>query len=181
MQIDWNKTLEEIFSGMHPCPRCGMPAATLMAGYTRSPEAAAYAPRCQNCTHKDDCDARKLVIVCEQCARETRLRARPVDEEGIMTLLMNEVRRELEECLDYLADYWMEDLDIDPEDVGKRLEEVDPEVFAEESAWRRHLEEEYLQLHRWFREHGKRIPNPAWRAEYVEEIIGLGYETLLGD
>ena len=26
-----------------------------------------------------------------------------------------------------------------------------------------------------------RIPNPGWRGEYVDEIISLGYTTLLGD
>lgn len=98
-----------------------------------------------------------------------------------MTLLLNECRKDLEECLDYLAEYWREDLDIDPEDMDKRLEEVAPEVFAEENAWRHRLEEEYLAYHRWFREHNLRIPNPGWRSEYVEEIIGLGYTTLLGD
>lgn len=98
-----------------------------------------------------------------------------------MAMVMEECRRELEDVLDYLADYWMEDLDIDPDDTDKRLEEVDPEVFQEEMDARRRLEEEYLALHRWFREHGRRIPDPGWRSEYVEEIIALGYTTLLGD
>jgi hypothetical protein len=62
-----------------------------------------------------------------------------------------------------------------------RLDDVDPDVFAEEDAWRRRLEEEYLSYHRWFREHNVRIPNPGWRAEYVEEIVALGYTTALGD
>jgi hypothetical protein len=58
---------------------------------------------------------------------------------------------------------------------------VAPDVFAEEDAWRRQLEEEYLSYHRWFREHGLRVPNAGWRSEYVEEVITLGYTTLLGD
>ena len=43
------------------------------------------------------------------------------------------------------------------------------------------LEEEYQQLHRWFREAGIPIPDPGWRSQYAEEIIGIGYTTLLGD
>ncbi|MEX0749429.1 MAG: hypothetical protein WD359_01355, partial [Dehalococcoidia bacterium] len=88
---------------------------------------------------------------------------------------------DLEDCLDYLADYWQEDLDVDPNDTTARLEEVDPEIFAEEDAWRRKLEEEYLTLHRRFRDKNVRIPNPGWRGEYVEEILSLGYTTLLGE
>ncbi|HXF50714.1 MAG TPA: hypothetical protein VNM43_03405, partial [Dehalococcoidia bacterium] len=128
-----------------------------------------------------DCDARKLVIVCETCAKELRLRAKPVDEVGMMTMLLNDCRKDLEDCLDYLAEYWQEDLDIDPEDMDKRLEDVDPVAFAEEDNWRRRLEEEYLSYHQWFRERNIRIPDPGWRSEYVEEIIALGYDTLLGD
>jgi hypothetical protein len=48
-------------------------------------------------------------------------------------------------------------------------------------AARRRLEEEYLTYHRWFREHGLHIPEPGWRSEYVEEILALSYQTLLGD
>ena len=43
------------------------------------------------------------------------------------------------------------------------------------------LEEEYMQLHRWFRDHGQPVPDPGWRSQYVEDVIGLGYGTLLGD
>jgi hypothetical protein len=75
----------------------------------------------------------------------------------------------------------MEDLDIDPDDMDKRLEEIAPDIFADEDAARRRLEEEYLSLHRWFREHSRHIPDPGWRSEYTEEIIELGYTTLLGD
>ncbi len=104
-----------------------------------------------------------------------------MDEYNMMVALLEECRRQLEECLDYLADYWREDLDLDPQDMDKRLEEVDPELFQEEDAWRRYLEEQYLKIHRWFRQNGYRIPNPGWRSQYAEEIIALGYPTLLGD
>jgi len=181
MQIDWNQTINEIFSDKLSCLRCGSLSSEIVAGFSRSPAAAEYSPRFHDCAHKDECDARKLVVVCESCAKDLRLRAQRVDAEGLMTMILNECRRELEECLDYLADYWQEDLDVDPADMDKRLEDVDPEVFADEGTSRRRLEEEYLSLHRWFRSHQCRIPNPGWRAEYVEEIIELGYESLLGE
>jgi hypothetical protein len=181
MQIDWDKTIDDIFADKLSCPRCNTLESTLVAGYSRSPAAAEYAPRTHNCKNKDECDARRLVIVCDNCARELRLRANPVDFEAMLGLLVTDCRKDLEDCLDYLADYWQEDLDVDPNDTTARLEEVDPEIFAEEDAWRRKLEEEYLTLHRRFREKGVRIPNPGWRGEYVEEILSLGYTTLLGE
>jgi len=181
VQIDWSKTINDIFANKISCPRCGILNTSVVAGYSRSAAAAEYAPRCQDCTRKEDCDARKLVVVCEPCARELRLRARHIDQEGMMTLLIGDCRKDLEDCLEYLADYWQEDLDIDPESMDRRLEEVAPEVFAEEDAWRRRLEEEYLNYQRWFREQGLRIPNAGWRSEYVEEVLALGYTTVLGD
>lgn len=181
MHIDWGKTIEDIFADKISCLRCGVLTPFVVAGYSRVPAAADFAPRCQYCTRKEDCDARKLVVVCENCARELRLRAKRVDQEGMMGMLLNDCRKDLEDCLDYLADYWQEDLDVDPAEAEGRLEEVDPDVFAEEDAWRRRLEEEYLSYHRWFREHNIRTPNPGWRSEYVEEIVALGYTTVLGD
>ena len=181
MQIDWDKTIDDIFADKLSCPRCGSLRSTLVAGYSRSPAAGEYAPRTHNCKNKEECDARRLVIVCEGCARELRLRANAVDQEAMMTLLINDCRKDLEDCLDYLADYWQEDLDVDPNDADKRLEDLEPDVYAEEDAWRKKLEEEYLTYHRWFREHNIRLPNPGWRGEYVEEILALGYATLVGD
>jgi hypothetical protein len=180
MQIDWGKTIDDIFQDKMSCLRCGALGSIMVAGYSRSPAAAQFAPRCRDCDRKQDCEARKLVVVCEACAKELRIRAKPVDQAAMMTMLMDDCRKDLEDCLDYLADYWQEDLDIDVEDAG-RLEEVAPEVFAEEDAWRRRLEQEYLSYHRWFRDNGSRVPSPTWRADYVEEIIALGYTTLLGD
>ena len=98
-----------------------------------------------------------------------------------MTSLLDECRRNMEETLDYLADYWREDLDVDPEEMDKNLEDVDPELFEEENTWRRYLEEQYLKIHQWFRERHLPISSPGWRSEYVEDIITLGYPTLLGD
>ena len=109
------------------------------------------------------------------------MRARAVDQQALMAMLINDCRKDLEEALDYLAEFWLEDLEVDPEEAEKRLEDYDPTVFGEEDSSRKRLEEEYLTYHRWFREHALPIPDPGWRADYVEEIIGLGYTTLLGD
>ena len=181
MQIDWDKTIDEILGDRVSCPRCGSFNEQLVAGYTREPWGVDYAPRCQFCKRKDDCDARKLIVLCEGCARELRLRSRPVDQQTMMAMLLNDCRKDLEECLEYLAEYWQEDLDVPLEDGEKRLEEFDQEAFAEEDEARRRLEEEYLTYHRWFREHGLRVPDPGWRGEYVEELIELGYTTVLGE
>ncbi len=181
MQIDWQRTIEEILSNRIRCPRCDALVPEVMVGYSRASLASQFAPICQDCSPRQECDARKLVVLCEPCGRELRLRGRKVGQEEMMAALLDECQRNLEESLDYLADYWREELDLDPEDMDKRLEEVDPQVFAQENTWRRHLEDQYLKFHRWFRERGLRIPNPSWRSEYVEEIIALGYETLLGD
>ena len=181
MQIDWQKTIEEILADKLACPRCGGFTEELHAGYTREPWGADFAPRCRFCTRKEDCDARKLVFLCGPCAQELGVRARPVDQQSMMAMLVNDCRKDLEECLDYLAEFWQEDLDVPAEDVDQRLEDYDPQAFSEEDEARRRLEEEYLTYHRWFREHQMRIPDPGWRADYVEEIIGLGYTTRLGD
>ena len=181
MQIDWHETIEEILADKMACPRCGSFTDEIVGGYTREPWGSDYAPRCQTCTQKEDCDARKLVFLCAGCARQTGLRARQVSQEAMMVMLLNDCRKDLEECLDYLAEYWQEDLDVPAEDTEARLEEFDREAFDEEDEARRRLEEEYNRYHRWFREHAVRIPDPSWRAEYVEELIALGYATLLGD
>ena len=39
-----------------------------------------------------------------------------------MALLIDDCRKDLEDCLDYLTDYWQDDLDIEPDDEGNRLE-----------------------------------------------------------
>ncbi len=181
MQIDWQRAINEILANKITCPRCGTLTDEIYVGYMRDPEAAYWAPLCEGCRKDEPCDARKLVTLCEECAKAVRLRGRKTDRHGMMVALLEECRRQLEEALDYLAEYWKEDLDVDPEDADKRLEEVDPALFQEEDAWRRYLEEQYLKLHRWFRDHGYRIPNPGWRSQYVEEVIALGYTTLLGD
>ncbi len=181
MQIDWQQTIEEILSNKVSCLSCGSLVAEVLVGYLRSADAARYAPLCKGCNPREDCDARKLVFLCAGCARQMGLRARQVSQETMMVMLLNDCRKDLEECLDYLAEYWQEDLNVPAEDTEVRLEEFDREAFDEEDEARRRLEEEYNRYHRWFRDHALRIPDPSWRAEYVEELIALGYTTLLGD
>jgi len=181
MQINWQQTINEILANKISCPRCGSLNEEILIGHLRTPEAADWAFLCQGCTKREGCEARKLVALCQDCALQVRLRGRKVNEEGFMTALLEECRGQLEETLDYLADYWREDLDIDPAEMDERLEDVDPDLFAEEDSWRRYLEEQYLKLHAWFRQRRLPLPSPGWRSEYVEEIIGLGYKTVLGD
>jgi hypothetical protein len=181
MQIDWQRAINDILSKKLSCPRCASLADEVVIGYLRTPDASDWAPLCEGCTKRENCDARKFVYLCEGCARTVRLRGRRVDEDGYMHALLEEARRNLEETLDYLAEYWREDLDIDPDEMEKRLEEVDPELFEEEDKWRRYLEEQYMRIHQWFRKRHMPIANPGWRSEYVEDVVALGYATELGD
>jgi hypothetical protein len=181
MQIDWQRAINDILASKLSCPRCGSFADEVLVGYLRTPEAADWAPLCEGCSKRENCDSRKFVLLCQPCATDVRLRGRRVDEQGFMLALIEECRRALEESLDYLADYWREDLDIDPEEIDKRLEEMEPDLFAEEDTWRHYVEERYLKVHAWLRERHIPVPDPGWRSEYVEEVIAAGYTTLLGD
>ena len=136
MQIDWDKTIDEILADKLACPRCGSFTDEIVVGYTHEPWGADYAPRCQLCNRKEECDARKLVVLCAGCAGELQLRARHVDQITLMTMLLNDCRKDLEECLDYLIEYWQDDLDVPPQEADKRLEEFDQETFAEEDETR---------------------------------------------
>jgi hypothetical protein len=181
MQIDWQRAINDILGEKLACPRCGMFVEEVNIGYLRTPEAAAWAPLCEGCAKRDNCDARKFVMLCPSCAAEVRLRARPVNEQGFMLALMEECRRTLDESLEYIAEFWREDLDVDPDELDKRLEDVEPELYEEEDSWRRYVEEQYLKIHGWLRERRIPIPGPGWRSEYVEEVVAAGYTTLLGD
>jgi hypothetical protein len=153
MQIDWQRAINDILASKLCCPRCSSLVDEAMIGYLRTPEAAQWAPLCEGCSKRDNCDARKLV----------------------------ECRRTLDESIEYIAEFWREDLDVDPADADKRLEELEPDLFEEEDNWRRYVEEQYLRAHAWLREHHVAVPSPGWRSEYVEEVISAGYTTLLGD
>ena len=181
MQIDWQRAINDILATKLSCPRCGSFADEVLVGHLRTAEAAEWAPLCEGCSKRDNCDSRKFVLLCPSCATEVRLRGRRVDEHGFMLALLEESRRTLEESLDYITEYWREDLDVDPEEIEKPLQETEPDLFEEEDSWRRYVEEQYLKVHAWLRERHIPIPNPGWRSEYVEEAIGAGYTTLLGD
>lgn len=181
MQINWEDTINNLFSDVMSCPRCGRDMDTMMIGYSRKPSLNAFAPRHRNCPRGDDCDARKLITLCEECARAESLHGTPADAAQALETYMLDCRRDLEESLDYLAEYWRDDYDLSAEDIDSNLEEIDPDVFAEETKWRDRLEEEYLRYHKEFRDRQRRIPAPGWRSEYVEEIRALGYDTRLGD
>jgi len=181
MQIDWDKTIDEILEDKTACPRCASLSDEIVAGYTSETWGTDYAPRCQFCVRKEECDSRKLVVLCRGCATELNLRARRVDQPEMMSILMTDCRKDLEECLEYVAEYWQEDLNVPAADIDKTFEEYDAEACAEENASRKRLEEEYLTYHGWFRERRLRVPDPGWRGEYVEEILSLGYTSLLGD
>ena len=94
---------------------------------------------------------------------------------------MLDCRRDLEESLDFIADFWRDEYELTGDDLEKGMDEIDPELFEEETRWRQRLEEEYLRYHTEFRQRSRRIPAPGWRTEYVEELRALGYDTLLGD
>lgn len=181
MQINWEEAINNIFGDQLVCPRCNVDTERLLVGYSRRPALNAYAPRHQNCPRGAECEARKLITLCEPCAREERLRGAPVDASQLLETYMLDCRRDLEESLDYLAEYWRDDIDLTEDQIDARLEDVAPEAFQEESDWRKRLEEEYLVYHHEFRVRGGRIPAPGWRGEYVEELRALEYDTLLGD
>jgi hypothetical protein len=179
--IDWENTINQIFTDVLPCVRCGNDFDALVAGYSRKPSLNPYAPRHKNCPRAEECDARKLISLCEDCAREEGLAGQLSDAVQMLETYMLDCRRDLEESLDYIAEYWRDDYELSSDDLDANLEEIDPEVFREETQWRHRLEEEYLRYHREFRERHRRVPSPGWRSEYVEEIRALGYTTDLGD
>ncbi len=181
MSVDWDKTINEILAGTLACQACQALGDEMVVGYTRNAEAAEFAMRCQDCEDKSDCDARKLVVVCQDCASRYRVNGQMMTEAGWMGVQLDECRRNLEESLDYLSTYWKEEGQIEFADMSRRLEEVAPETFRQEDGWRARLEEEYLHIHHWFREHNVRVPDPGWRSQYVEDVVALGYTSRLGD
>lgn len=181
MKIDWEQTINQMFADRLSCPRCGQEAEQLVVGYSRKPVLNKFAPRHQHCPRGEDCDARKLITLCERCSREELLHGTLVDASMALETYMLDCRRDLEESLDYISDYWREEFELAADDLEKTLEEIDPEAFREETAWRQRLEEEYLLYHREFRSRKSRIPAAGWRSEYAEELLALGYDTLLGD
>jgi hypothetical protein len=181
VNFNWDDALDQIF-GLHlVCPRCRQDQDALVVGYVRKQALTPYAPRHIQCEHGDECEARKLVTLCEPCAAIEHFRGEVQDAPHVFVSYMLDCRRELDEWLDYVADDWREDTDLQDEDLDRSLEEVDPDAFAEEMSVRRRLEEEYLRYHRELRQRHHRIPEPGWRSAYVEDVRELGHDTLLGD
>src|SRR3972149_3833933 len=85
MQIDWQRAINDILGSKLSCPRCGTLADEVMIGYLRTPEAAQWAPLCDGCTKRDNCDARKFVALCP--APPLRRRAPPPRPPGQRTRL----------------------------------------------------------------------------------------------
>lgn len=181
MNFNWDDALEQILGRHLVCPRCQGDHELLVVGYASRPSLTRFAARHGDCQRGDDCDARKLITLCEACARAEHFRGASQDASQVLTSYMLDCRRELDDALAYLSEYWRDDPDLDDDELDGRPEDVDPEAFAEESAFRLKLEEEYLRYHRQFREQQIRIPEPGWRSDYVDEICTLGYTTLLGD
>jgi hypothetical protein len=181
MNVNWDEALDQIFSRHLVCPRCERDQEELVVGYARKPSLSRYAPRHRDCADGIDCEARKLITLCADCAQLEHFRGESQRAGRVLASYMLDCRRDLDESLDYLAEYWRDDPDLEDADVEGRFEDVSPDAFDEESALRLKLEEEYLRYHREFRERRRSIPDPGWRSAYVEEIVELGYETLLGD
>jgi len=181
VQIDWENAINQIFARRLTCPRCEADVEELVVGYTRKPDLSPFAPRHQNCPRGDACEARKLTTLCVPCAHSERLRGTVADAGQLLETYMLDCRRDLEDSLDYLAEYWRDEYDLTEDQFDLPFEEVSPDAAREEAEWRRRLEEEYLRYHAEFRGLRRRIPAAGWRAEYVEEIRALGYETILGD
>jgi hypothetical protein len=144
VEIDWLKTIEDLFGDQLACPRCGRSSSQLLAGYSREPWAADVAPRRHDCIDKENCESRKLVFLCDACAKALRLRARPVDRTGMMTMLIEDCRADMDDCLSFLAEGWLEELDVNPEEMNSRLETIAPHIFEDESADRAEFEAEFL-------------------------------------
>ena len=181
MQINWESTINQIFSDTLTCPRCSLGYAELVVSYSRRTSLNSYAPRHRECPRGNECEARKLITLCEVCANEENVPGMKADADQLLEAYIIDCRRDLEDALDYLSDLWRDDIDLESNNLEKRLEDVDPNTYKDEIAWRDRLESEYLSYHNEFRKRKIRIPHPGWVSEYVEEILSLGYETQLGN
>ena len=181
MNFNWDDALAEIIGHHLVCPRCQRDQDALVVGYSRRPSLSPFAPRHGECPQGTECDSRKLVTLCADCAVLEHLRGVSQDASHVLVSYMLDCRHELDESVGYLGEYWRDDPDLADEDLDRSLEEVNPDAFHEESALRQKLEEEYLRYHRELRAQHHAIPDPGWRSAYVEEICELGYRTLLGD
>jgi hypothetical protein len=181
MNFDWEEALGEIFGGDLVCRRCGLDQTELVAGYSRTPALSKYAARHGSCAEGDQCDARKLVALCASCARIERLRGVAQTGAQLLETYLLDCRVDLDEAVQFLAEYWRDDPDLTDEQLDGTFEQANPELFAHETELRRQLELEYLGYHQELRARLQRIPDPGWRSSYVEDVRDLGYDTALGD
>ena len=181
MQINWESTINQIFSDVLTCPKCSLGFSELVISYSRRTSLNPYAPRHRECPGGNECEARKLITLCEACANEENVPGMNANTDQLLEAYIIDCRRDLEDALDYLSDLWRDDIDLEINNLEKRLEDVDPNTYKEEVAWRDRLEAEYLSYHNEFRKRKIRIPHPGWKSEYIEEILSLGYETRLGN
>ncbi len=181
MNFNWEDVLDEIFGGSLVCPRCEQEQPVLVAGFSRKPALSRYAARHSKCAHGDECDARKLITLCVECARVEHLRGEPQDGAQLLETYLLDCRTELDDSANFLTEYWRDEPGLTDEQLDGSFEDANPELFAEEEELRRQLEQEYLGYHRELRARHRRIPDPGWRSSYVEDIRELGYHTELGD
>ena len=181
MQINWESTINQIFSDILTCPRCSLDHSELVVSYSRRVSLNQYAPRHRECPRGNECEARKLITLCQLCSKEANVPGMKADTDQLLEAYIIDCRRDLEDSLDYLSDLWRDDIELEISNLEKKLEDVDPNTYKEEISWRDRLETEYLSYHNEFRKRKIRIPHPGWKSEYVEEILSLGYETKLGD
>ena len=56
MQINWERTINDLLADRLTCPRCGSEFQELVAGYSRKPELNEFAPRHKNCPRGAECE-----------------------------------------------------------------------------------------------------------------------------
>ena len=144
MQINWEEAINQIFADRLVCPRCGQDHETMIIGYSRKPSLNPYAPRHRNCPRGEECEARKLITLCGDCARIERLRGTTVDATQALETYMLDCRRDLEESLDYLAEYWRDDIDLADEDLDRENDEKTSSVHFVRFEFKQSLREAIL-------------------------------------
>ena len=182
MQINWEEAINQIFQDRLTCPRCSTDNTSLVVGYSRRPTLNRFAPRHQECPRGEECEARKLITLCSSCAAEERLPGADADADQMLETYMLDCRRDLEDALDYVADLWRDDFELETESLEQGLEDVAPEVFRDETTLARTPWRPSTSATTRSSAGGHAAsPTPGWRSEYVEELRALGYETLLGE
>src|SRR4051794_19819944 len=92
MSFNWDDALEQIFGRHLVCPRCQRDQNLLVVGYSRKPSLTPYAPRHGDCPRGAECEARKLITLCVNCAPLEHLRGAPQDASQVLALYMLDCR-----------------------------------------------------------------------------------------